>query len=64
MRKLKQLLQERGYTQEAFADLIGVSRESVKNWIRGKCRPNLKMLNKIADTLEIDAEELQDESDC
>jgi len=63
MRRLKQLLQERGYTQEAFADLIGVSRESVKNWIRGKCRPNLKTLNKIADALEIDAEELTDESD-
>ena len=63
MRKLKQLLQEQGYTQEAFADLIGVSRESVKNWIRGKCRPGLKMTNKIADTLGIDVEDLTDESD-
>ena len=41
------LIQRSGYTQEAFAEHIGVSRESVNMYCSGKRRPSIRTFLKI-----------------
>ena len=42
--KLQQIRQENGISQEAFAELLGVSRQSVSKWERGRGYPEIDKL--------------------
>lgn len=47
-RKLKELRTARGMTQEAVAEYLGVSSQTVSKWERGLLNPDISLLPKIA----------------
>lgn len=51
-------LAERGWTQTQLAVAVGVSSQSVTNWLKGKDFPRPSTLLKLATTLKLDFEEL------
>lgn len=55
---IKRLRAERGMTQDELAGLVSVTRQAVSNWERGRTEPDLDMLGKLAETLEVPVEEL------
>ena len=36
---IKQLMQEKGYSQKSFADVLGVNQTTVSQWLLGKKKP-------------------------
>ena len=57
---LKQLRNEKNYTQEQFAEKIGVTRRTVSRWENGNNLPDISVLIEIADFYEVDLRELLD----
>ena len=55
---IRKLRQERGVSQEIFADMAGVHRTYVSQLERGIKSPTIAILSKIADALEIKASDL------
>ena len=51
MERLKQLRKEKGYTQQEFADLLGMSRVGLAQIVNGK--PSYPTLEKIATALDV-----------
>lgn len=60
-RNLRQIRLERGYSQEAFADYMGVHRTYMGGVERGERNLTLQTLEKIADFLGVDPRELLNE---
>lgn len=56
--RLRQAREERGLTQEALADELHVSRQTVSNWERGKTLPDIQSLVGAASTLGMGLPEL------
>lgn len=52
------LRKERGWTQQTLADRIGLSVGQVKKYEKGTSTPNLPVLEKIATTFGVSADEL------
>lgn len=57
---LKELRNEKGLTQEQFAEIVGVSNRTVSRWENGNNMPDLDILIQISDYYEIDLRELLD----
>lgn len=53
-------MRERGWTQADLAKLVGVSNQSVTNWLRGRDFPRPQALLKLAVTLGLAVEKLVD----
>lgn len=51
--KLKKLLAERGLTQAAFSEMVGVSRQTYSEWVKGQV-PKGSHLLKLSKVLEIE----------
>lgn len=51
--KLKNLLAERGLTQEAFSEMVGVSRQTYSEWVKGQV-PKGSHLLKLCRVLKIE----------
>ena len=49
---------EKGYTQREVADRLNVSDKAVSKWERGAGCPDVRILNNLAEVLEIDAKVL------
>ena len=49
---------EKGISQYELADMIVISREAVSKWERGVSLPDISILSKLANILEISVEEL------
>lgn len=49
---------ERKQTQEEFAEEIGIDRSTLSYWMNGKRMPNPENLQKLADELDLDVDEL------
>lgn len=49
----KELIQDRGYTQELLAYVLGVSQQTVSGWVCGVTRPKIKQLVEIAKVLGV-----------
>lgn len=47
-------------TQEQVAAELGVTQSTVSSWESGRLRPNVQMLSRLADLLELDFDELAD----
>ena len=47
--KLQILRKNKGYTQEALADKLGVSRQAVAKWESGQIYPDISNLIQISD---------------
>lgn len=50
---LKRLIADRDFTQEQFADLIGVSRAMLFSYFNGSKRPSVDKLVKMAKVLRV-----------
>ena len=60
--KLQQIRQENDISQEAFAELLGVSRQSVSKWERGRGYPEIDKLIFISEHFNISLDELLKDS--
>jgi len=54
--RIKKLIKEKGYTQAAFAEKLGITRERLNMIVNGK--PSYPTLEKIADALGVEMWEL------
>ena len=60
--KIKIIRKARGYSQEELGDKVGVSRQTVSDWEKGKFEPTLDSIRWLADVLEVSFDALLDES--
>jgi transcriptional regulator with XRE-family HTH domain len=56
--RIARLRKEKGYTQNDLADKIGIIRELISNYERGRIRPNYEMIIRLAMALEVTTDEL------
>ncbi len=56
--RIKDLRKAKGFTQEEFADLIGISFQAVSKWERGESYPDITYLPAISRILNISIDEL------
>ncbi|MCK8060759.1 MULTISPECIES: helix-turn-helix domain-containing protein [unclassified Fusibacter] len=56
--QLIELRKSRGYSQEALADKLGVSRQAVSKWERDEALPDIHNLSLLADVFNISIDEL------
>lgn len=54
--KIYRLRRQNGYSQEEFADLIGVSRQSVSKWELDETLPNADSLMRLSQTFDVPIE--------
>lgn len=59
-RLLKKLRNEKGLTQEQFAEMLNVSNRTVSRWENGNNMPDLDILIQISDYYEINLRDLLD----
>jgi len=52
MSNIKKLRKKAGLSRKVFASKIGVTAWNVRQWEKGKSRPRLGTLTKMADILE------------
>ncbi len=52
-RRILQLRTEKGITQQALADLVGINRINMSRIERGIAEPGLRTLEKIAEGLDV-----------
>ncbi len=55
---IKQLRKEKGITQEEFAEILGVSFQSVSRWENGTCYPDLELLPTISEFFGVTVDNL------
>ena len=52
------LRKQNGFSQEEFAEKIGVSRQAVSSWERGIATPDVETLNALAKLFDVDLSSL------
>lgn len=52
--QLRQLMEERGLTQEKLADMTGVSQPAISNILNRNCRPQQKTIQRFAEAFDVD----------
>lgn len=57
-KRLKELRKANGYTIEQFADMVGISKSTLGYYENDKRMPDIKILARIADTLNVNADYL------
>ena len=55
---------ESNLSQEAFAERLGVSFQTISKWERGECYPDIEMLPKIANFFGITIDALMGADQC
>ena len=53
---LKDFLEEKGLTQVAFANIVGVKQSQVSEWLKGKAKPGYDILKSMALSFDITAD--------
>lgn len=56
--QIANLRKSNGYTQNTFADMLGVSFQAVSKWENGLCNPDIELLPKIAAIFHITIDSL------
>ena len=56
--QINNLRKQHGLSQDDFANLFNVSRQTVSNWENGRSYPDLEMIIKISDYFKISTDEL------
>lgn len=59
--RLKELRTRKGLSQRQLAELMSVSNAAIANWEVGKRLPDLNMLSRLADCLEVEPSALLDD---
>lgn len=62
--KLHILRKNKGYTQEALADKLGVSRQAVAKWESGQIYPDISNLIQISNLMSVSVDYLVKDQDC
>lgn len=62
-RNLCELIQEHGYSQNEFAECVGISKSMISSYINGMHMPSVKALVNIAYELGISFDDLMDFGD-
>jgi transcriptional regulator with XRE-family HTH domain len=62
--KLQILRKNKGYTQEALADKLGVSRQAVAKWESGQIYPDISNLIQLSDLMSVSVDYLVKDQDC
>ena len=57
-KRLKELRKANGYTIEQFADMVGISKSTLGYYENDKRMPDIEILSRIADTLNVNADYL------
>ncbi len=57
---IQELRKEKGLTQAALADRLGVTDRAVSKWERGRSFPDVSMLKPLAEALDVSVSELLD----
>ena len=57
-KRLKELRKAKGYTIEQFADMVGISKSTLGYYENDKRMPDIEILVRIADTLNVNADYL------
>lgn len=57
---ISKLRHEKGMTQKELADILGISPKTISKWECGSGFPDISMIKKIAEELDISVEELLD----
>lgn len=60
MKRLKEILAQRGIKQKWLAEQIGVSEVTITNWVKGVFQPTNENIQKIISVLQIDEKDLHD----
>ncbi len=55
---IKRLRSERGMTQEALAEKLFITRQSVSSWENDRTQPDIEMLGKLSEIFDVSIEEL------
>ena len=55
---IKQIMLERGLSQDAFAKLIGVNQTTVSQWLLGKKKPGYDSIQTLCEKFEIEPNDL------
>lgn len=58
--RLREALRARGWSQSALAREMHISPQAVGDYIHGRCCPGLNVVEKFADALGVDANDLLD----
>ena len=56
------LRKKRNLTQEALAELVGVTRQTIAKWESGESTPDLAMAGRLSSALDVTLDELVDDS--
>ena len=56
--QINNLRKQHGLSQDDFANLFNVSRQTISNWENGKSYPDLEMIIKVSDYFKISIDEL------
>lgn len=62
--KLQLIRKSKGFTQEAFAEKLNVSRQAVAKWEAGQAYPDITNLIQISNLLNISIDYLVKDQDC
>ena len=62
--KLQILRKNRGFTQEALADQLGVSRQAIAKWESGQVYPDISNLIQISNLMNVSIDYLVKDQDC
>ena len=62
--RIKVVLAEKNRTNKFLAESLSVDPSQVSRWVTNRQQPNLEILLKIANALEVDIRELLQPSKC
>ena len=51
---IRQVMQERGLSQQAFADILGVNQTTISQWLLGKKKPGYDSIMAIYEKFGIE----------
>ena len=51
---IKQVMQERGLSQQAFADILGINQTTVSQWLLGKKKPGYDSIMLLYEKFDIE----------
>ncbi len=57
-KNIKRLRTEKGFTQDLLAEKINITRQAVSSWENDRTQPDVEMLGKLAEVLDVSFEEL------
>lgn len=61
--RLKEVRQEKGWTQKQLATAVNTTDDSVYSWEKGRSQPSIELLCKLCKVLEVSADYLLGLSD-